>query len=214
MDKESQVSNVPTPATEKDKQPQSGLNRRTLLRVGGGAAPVLLSLASSPVSATTACTVASSFVSVATFKSRNPHVTSIQCSAGGMMDANYWKLFIYNSNPVPAHLVVAVHALLGNTGSTYNANTLQHVLQLPQATGPIETTGELGTLQHLITLALHYNAGNLTSAGVFNLAYIQGIWANYKSNGNRYKLPASNIDWGDTELIAWLRFLMNPITLP
>jgi hypothetical protein len=211
MDKESQVSNVSKPTA--DLRPQSGLNRRTLLRAGGGAAPVLLSLASSPVSATTACTVASSFVSVATFKSRNPHVTTIQCTGGGTLDANYWK-GIANTSPVPAHLLVHVSALLGSTGGGMDGNTLQYVLQQHQATGPIETTGELGTLQHLITLALHYNAGNLTSAGVFNLAYIQGIWANYKSNGNRYKLPASNIDWGDVELIAWLRFLMNPITLP
>ncbi len=80
-------------------------------------------------------------------------------------------------------------------------------------TGTVQTTGELGTLQHLIAFALNLNAGFITTGGVFNLSYIQGIWANYKTNGNRYKLPASQIDWGDTEIIAWLRFLMYPIAL-
>ena len=49
----------------------SGVSRRhALLRAGSAAAPVLLTLASGPVGATGACTVASSYVSAATFKSR------------------------------------------------------------------------------------------------------------------------------------------------
>jgi hypothetical protein len=195
-----------------EQKPHLGVSRRALLRAGTGAAPVLLTLASSPVAATTTCTVASSFVSVATFKSRNPHATSIQCSK---FDANYWRATLANTMPTPAYFSGTVSDLLGSTGSTYNTHTLKQLFDLPSIGGTtVSTTGELGVLQHLASLALHYNAGYLVSAGVFNLAYIQGIWANYKSNGNRYRLPASNIDWGDSEVIAWLRFLMNPIVLP
>lgn len=192
---------------------RSGLNRRALLRAGAGASPVLLSLASGPVLASRpTCTVASSFVSVATFKSRNPHVTSIQCST---QSADYWRDQALHVTPTPAALMVTVAALLGSTSSSFNAQVVKDVMLAPlPTTGTVQTTGELGTLQHLIGLALNLNAGFLTTGGVFNLSYIQGIWANYKTNGNRYKLPASQIDWGDTEIIAWLRFLMYPIALP
>lgn len=188
------------------------LSRRSLLRAGAGATPVILSLASGPVAASTAaCTVASSFVSVATFKSRNPTAAGIQCST---QTADYWRDQAALVPP-PERMLVTVSALLGSTISGFNGQTLREVMRLPlPTTGTVVTSGELGTLQHLIALALNLNAGHITAAGVFNLSYIQGIWSNYKSNGNRYKLPASNIDWGDTEIIAWLRFLMYPITLP
>ena len=190
-----------------------GINRRALLRAGAGASPVLLSLASGPVlAARPACTVASSFVSVATFKSRNPHVTSIQCST---QTADYWRDQALNVTPTPAVLMVTVSTLLGATSSTYNTHVVKDVMLAPlPTTGTVQTTGELGTLQHLAALALSVSAGFVTTGGVFNLSYVQGIWANYKSNGNRYKLPASQIDWGDTEIIAWLRFLMYPIAFP
>jgi hypothetical protein len=189
-----------------------GLNRRALLRAGAGASPVLLSLASSPVLASRpTCTVASSFVSVATFKSRNPHVTSIQCST---QTADYWR-HQAAVVPTPAALTVTVASLLGSSSSTFNAQLVKDVMLAPlPTTGTVQTTGELGTLQHLLALALNINAGFITAGGVFNLSYVQGIWSNYKTNGNRYKLPASNIDWGDSEIIAWLRFLMYPVVLP
>ncbi len=80
--------------------PHPGLNRRALLRAGAGASPVLLSLAAGPVlAARPACTVASSFVSVATFRSRNPHVTSIQCST---QTADYWRDQALHVTPTPA----------------------------------------------------------------------------------------------------------------
>ena len=189
-----------------------GLNRRALLRAGAGASPVLLSLAAGPVLASRpTCTVASSFVSVATFKSRNPHVTSIQCST---QTADYWRDQALHATSTPAVLAVTVSALLGSTGSNFNAMSVKDVLLAPlPTTGTLQTTGELGTLQHLLALALNLNAGFITTGGVFNLSYIQGIWANYQTNGQRYKLPASQIDWGDTEIIAWLRFLMYPIAI-
>jgi hypothetical protein len=207
MDKETpQKGSEVNPAVQ--AKAAMGLKRRALLRAGAGAAPVLLSMASGPVAATgVTCTVASSFVSVATFKSRNPHVKSIACST---QTADYWKYAASHMSPTPPDLAGTVATLLGTTSSTYNAQTVQAVMLLHVPTGTVETTGEIGTVQHLLALALNLKAGNITAAGVFNLAYIQGIWANYKANGNRYKLPASNIDWGDTELTAWLRYLMYP----
>lgn len=191
-----------------------GLQRRALLRAGAGASPVLLSLASGPVSAAGMlggqCVVASSFVSVATFKSRNPSVTTVQCST---QNADFWRTEAGKPSP-PAALNATVSTLLGNTGSSYNSQTLKAVMLAPLPTsGTVQTTGELGTLQHLIAMVLNLNAGYVASPGAVNVAYLQALWINYKSNGNRYKLPASNIDWGDADIIAWLRFMMYPISI-
>jgi len=105
--------------------------------------------------------------------------------------------------------------LLGNTSSAYNAMLVKDVLLAPLPTsGTVQTTGELGTLQHLIALALNLNAGLITAGAGFDLAYLQTIWTNYKFNGNRYKKPGSQIDWGDTEIIAWARLLLGYTMLP
>ena len=194
----------------------SGLSRRALLRAGAGASPVLLTLASGPVGANPfanngTCTLASSFVSIATFKSRNPTATTLKCSS---QNADYWR-DLAGSNPTTPALNVTVATLLGNTSSTYNAMLVKDVLLAPLPTsGPVQTTGELGTLQHLIALALNLNAGFIIAGAGFDLAYVQTIWTNYKFNGNRYKKPGSQIDWGDTEIIAWSRLLLGYTLLP
>ena len=194
----------------------SGLSRRALLRAGAGASPVLLTLASGPVAANPfanngTCTLASSFVSVATFKSRNPNTTSLKCSS---QTADDWRTLATTAPATPS-LNVTVATLLGNTTSTYNGMLVKDVLLAPLPTsGSVQTTGELGTLQHLLALALSLNAGYITAGAGFDLPYIQTIWSNYKFNGNRYKKPGSDIDWGDTEIIAWARLLLGYNTLP
>lgn len=201
------------PAT---KAAHAGLSRRALLRAGAGASPVLLTLVSGPVAANPfgnhgACTLASSFVSVATFKSRNPTATTLDCAS---QNADYWR-DLAGSAPATPSLNVTVATLLGNTISSFNGMLVKDVLLAPLPTsGTVQTTGELGTLQHLIALALNLNAGFITAGAGFDLAYVQTIWTNYKFNGNRYKKPGSDIDWGDTELIAWARLLLGYTMLP
>ena len=117
--------------------------------------------------------------------------------------------------PATPVLNVTVATLLSNTTSTYNGMLVKDVMLAPLPTsGTVQTTGELGTLQHLLALALNLNAGFITAGAGFDLAYIQSIWSNYKFNGNRYKKPGSEIDWGDTELIAWARLLQGYNLLP
>ena len=194
----------------------SGMSRRALLRAGAGASPVLLTLASGPVAANPfanngTCTLASSFVSVATFKSRNPNATSLSCAS---QNADYWRN-LAGTAPATPSLNVTVATLLGNTTSTHNSMIVKDVMLAPLPTsGTVQTTGELGTLQHLLALALNLNAGFITAGAGFDMAYIQTIWSNYKFNGNRYQKPGSNIDWGDTELIAWARLLLGYNLLP
>lgn len=190
----------------------AGLSRRALLRAGAGASPVLLTLASGPVAANPfanngTCTLASSFVSVATFKSRNPNATTLKCSS---QNADFWRELAATAPATPA-LNVTVATLLGNTSSTYNAMLVKDVFL---ASGSVQTTGELGTLQHLIALALSLNAGYIVAGAGFDLVYLQSLWSNYKFNGNRYKTAGSQIDWGDDEIIAWARLLLGYTLLP
>ena len=210
-------SEIQAAAEAKPAGSSAGISRRKLLRASAGASPILLTLASGPVAANPfanngTCTLASSFVSVATFQSRNPGVTSIKCS---LQNADFWRAqavaVVPPAVPPVAALAVQVGTLLGGTSSSYNSLTLNDAFL--QSVG-VQTTGELGTLQHLMALALNLNAGFLTTTPGFDLAYLQSIWINYKANGNRYKKPGSEIDWGDAEIIAWARLLLGYTLLP
>ncbi len=179
------------------------LDRRALLRAGAGASPVLLTLASNPVAAANSCVVASSFVSVATFKSRNPTVTSINCATRTAED---WRNACMG-NPQLACAQPLVSAAFGATSSSYSARTLRQVLCDPAG---ILVGGELGVLQHLIALNLSITQGFMRmSSGNIGPAYLGSIWRNYKNNGNQYRLPSSTVSWSSTQLISWLRYQLN-----
>jgi len=167
-----------------------------------------MTLAAGPVAAQgITCVVASSFVSVATFKSRNPNVTDIRCAS---QNAEHWRTQAGLATPPPV-LNQTVATFLGTTDSQFNLTLLRDVML--NGSG-IQTAGEIGTLQHLVAMGLNLEAFLVPAPGSVNVAYLRGIWINYKANSNRYILPASNINWGDTELIAWLRYMMYPAALP
>lgn len=179
------------------------LDRRALLRAGAGASPVLLTLASNPVAAANSCVVASSFVSVATFKSRNPTVTSVNCATRTAED---WRNACMGNTQL-ACAKPLVSATFGATPSSYSNKTLSQVLC---DSAGISTSGELGVLQHLIALNLSVSQGFMRmSAGNVSPAYLGTIWRNYKNNGNQYKLPSSTITWSSSQLISWLRYQLN-----
>lgn len=188
-------------------------SRRALLRAGASSAPVLLTLASRPVAAADSCIVASSFVSVATFRSRNPATTSLQCSTRTAEDWSRLAQLPESGTTVakgdvrPQVLSQTVSQLLGPTTSSYNGMPLWQVLQ--NGSSGIVAAGELGVVQHLIAMALNV-MGGFAASGNVSVAYLQSVWSNYKSNLGYYRLPASGIDWDSTKVIAWLRLLMNP----
>jgi len=200
MDKKTTAAGVPEAVTGGSRV---RLDRRAMLRAGAGATPVLLTLASNPVSAANSCVVASSFVSVATFKSRNPTVTSVNCATRTAED---WRKACMG-NPQLACATPKVSATFGSTTSSYNGRTLREVLC--DASG-ISTGSELGVLQHLIAMNLSLTQGFMrTSAGNVSPAYLSSIWQNYKSNGNQYRMPNTNITWSSAQLVTWLRYQLN-----
>lgn len=183
------------------------LNRRALLRAGAAGSPVLLTLASGPVSATgsVSCMVASSFVSVATFMSRNPGKT-ISCST---KNCEYWRSQAA-VDPTPADLALTVGQLLSGTGSSYNGHIVKDVLLSGSA---IARSGALGVLQHCLSVALSLKGGHVPTPGVVNLSYIQGVWVSYNTNYPNYRSPAG-VMMTEAQLIDWLRVLMYPLTSP
>ncbi len=180
------------------------MDRRALLRAGAGASPVLLTLVTRPVVAGTTCTVASSFVSVATWRSHNPAAASPQCTTRTCED---W-LTDCSSSPRPSVLNGQVNSILGATFSGYNYAIIWQVLQ--NGGMGISQSGELGVLQHLLCLALNARSSTYMPApGGVTQAYVAAVWQNYKLHFNRYQ-PGSGIDWDSSQVIAWARMLMYP----
>lgn len=189
----------------------STMDRRALLRAGVASTPVLMTLASQPVAAATTCTVASSFVSGATFASRNPGATT-RCAS---TDCETWRNKAITDTTVKTDLMnTKVSSALGTTGSQYNASSLYTVLTTGTA---ISQTGELGVLQHLIALYLNIytNTANNPLSGspkanfIASTAYVAEVWQNFKANGDQYKLTGSGIAWDASKVVAWVRKLIS-----
>lgn len=196
--------NSPIPRDDAETAPVQRPDRRALLRAGAGSVPVVLSLASRPVRAGT-CTVASSFVSVATFQSRNAN-SSAQCAT---RSCESWRTECNTSGATYKSYMdsTKVDGLLGTCSptSTYSTWSLSKVMKTGTS---IDTTTELGVLQHLISLCMNVKSGNATTPGDVSQLYLGNVWKNYKSNGNRYVLSSSGINWDSSQLITWIRMLI------
>lgn len=205
------------PQGEQPPVARAGLDRRSLLRAGAAATPIIATLYSRPVAAA-GCTVASSFVSLATFASRNPGATTMQCSS---LTANDWNLRAreqlrgdpaqrapWATRQVSKYLGRSPGPLRGLDSMNPEGYTIAQVMALD-----ITTSGELGVVQHILALCLSIENGAVTMAGGVNVPYLREVWANYKSNGSSYRMVAANLNWSEGELISWLRMLQYPIAV-
>jgi hypothetical protein len=203
----------PTPPDVQTAALQAGTqvsrSRRQLLRAGAASAPVLLTLASNPVAATGtgagACTVASSFVSVATFNSRNanagkPCMTTkcedirSNCANNATIKKNYQS--------------VTVKGVLGDCSPKSSLSDATIYSVFIDCNG-IETKTERGVLQHLLTLWINLDQGTLTGlANGLNKTYISDVWKAYKAGGDRYVKSTGKINWDSEQLVVWCRRLI------
>jgi len=204
---------------------RTGIDRRTLLRGGASAAPILLTLHSGPVAAAQACTVASSFVSAATFASRSPGTTYIKCTTKSAAD---WRVAAaascsgttptvapYDATnvqwPVWASVMVKDHLVA--TGSAYDNDYVGYTMKRDSS---LAAAGELAILQHILglTLTLQYDGSKITTAGApggeLTKAYLVGVWQQYRSTG-AYVMPAANVNWNAAGLLTWLKMLQYDI---
>ncbi|MBL8307600.1 MAG: hypothetical protein JNM33_12960 [Rubrivivax sp.] len=224
--KRAEVSPSAEKAVEAETLSRKQVGRRTLLRAGAGAAPVLLALRSGPVGATgQSCVVASSFVSVTTFKSRNAAATTLQCTS---YNYDHWRGCVVNSNLCPgtdttywpAWTKKKISTQVGCTGTGYDNETVGAFLKNRALAG----TGKLAVLQRILALTLTIdNAGSLAPSGIqtagapggtLTKLYLQGVLSSYLGNaGGNYVVAASGINWPEATLIDWLQRLQNPIAI-
>jgi hypothetical protein len=212
----------PTQKPDPESQPSNrkGLDRRTLLRAGAAATPVIATLYSRPVAAAgMGCTLASAFVSLATFASRNPGAATMQCSAMSATDWHARAQALASVAPAerPEWARLTVAAYLGRASSAFSGldSMLVESYQVWQVMGlgpQVATSGELGVLQHVLAMCLSIDFGgaSVRVGGGMNTPYLKEVWQNYKANG-RYRMAASNLNWTEAELIGWLRMLQYPI---
>ena len=208
----------PTPPSDGARVQGVSASRRALLRAGTAAAPVVLTLASGPVAATSSCVLASSFVSVAVYKSRNPTAQSVACStitvAQCVANAQAAKRIssagaVTWATPQMAAMVSAHFTV--TAGATALPN--RTVGDLFHA-GAV-TSGATGVLQRLVAL-------RIGAAASFPGSYAMMVWNRYHGNGGNLAslLNSSNIvggtpggGWDEARLLKWLDYSLNPIPL-
>lgn len=189
---------------------QAPVSRRSLLRAGAAATPVVLTFASGPVAATgTTCTVASSFISRQTFQSRNPSQAYVNCATKGVKEWFTECGAAYANSPYKKYLDQTVTVGMGaSTGTTWDASTCKDLLI--NAGSGIAASGQVAVLQHLMGLALSLDAALVPSPGALNKPYLQSIWTSYKNTGG-YKAPGVN--WDEATLLKFLLALQSPVSV-
>jgi len=181
------------------------MDRRGLLRLGAKAAPVMLTIVSGPVAANT-CLVASSFISMATFASRNPAAQTIGCTTPGVNES-FWRT---QAQDQTAHVglldqtVATYFGAAGGSGVNFNPMTVRSVLVVGPGTA---ISGPTGVLQHLLSLALSLDSGMVVNPGSLNKPIIAGMWLTFASSGG-YLVPNVGVTWTDLQIIQWARLNM------
>ncbi len=185
-----------------------GQRRRAFLKLGPAAAPVLLTIHSSPVSATlsTSCVKASGFISAATFKSRNPTANYIQCTGNGL---TFWRneCALGTTSGYKATLDQTVGLFLYGSGyaaSTYNDRTVRSVITENPASTPL-----IAVLQRVLAMSLSVQFSMAPVAGDFTKVYLRGVWEDLL-NGGTYNPVGSGINWDAATTATWLDRLMTP----
>ncbi len=172
--------------------------RRALLRMGAGASPVLLTLASGPAAAQ-ACIVASVYMSADTFASRFQG-QNLQCGspltpaarAGSRGTAPTGEYLLADGVTVKKVKDVLDDVTANPTAAAYSNDTVFN-----QFAGWSPYPSNTGVLQLLLTLQM---AGNPGLPG----DYAKNIWQNYAGTNSFVKYTATGIDWGTYDLFNYL----------
>ncbi|WP_029000215.1 hypothetical protein [Azohydromonas australica] len=152
-----------------------------LRRSLGTAAPVVLTLSNMPVAAGQ-CISASSFVSSATFQSRQARPVSEPCMglspAEWVQQLPYWPGGLLPSRKF--HQEFSTHTLSADFGN--QSVTLLEVLNAP---GTIEA--------HVVAALLNAHRGQM-SQPFDSPSGVVAIWSNIRANGGFYKSPTASAD--------------------
>jgi hypothetical protein len=199
---------------EQARRPADINRRRLLLRGGAASAPVLLGLASQPVSATglVGCTKASGFVSMNTFASQQNVKTSdmryAQCTSNGL---GFWNTQAIgwngakSSHAYRVQLAKRIDAFFG-LGSCTNGTTLVGDM----LRGAVQNSGATGVLQRLLALGCSVAYTMVPNSGNIDATYLGSIWTNFNANGLTYRTGVANESMDAAQLIVWLNVLTTP----
>jgi hypothetical protein len=179
---------------------EAGQSRRALLRMGAGASPILLTLASGPAAAQ-ACIVASVYMSADTFASRFQGQT-LQCGAP-LTPAN--RVSGRGTLPPAGDYAKLVSEVLGPvtsnpTAAAYSGATVYDIYD-----SLYDHPSDKGILQLLLTLQLAGNPG-------LPADYAKGVWQNYAGTNAFARYTATGISWYTIEVFAYLKRIVDPST--
>jgi hypothetical protein len=188
------------------------VSRRRLLRAGASATPVLMTLVSGPVSATTSgCMVASSFVSVATFKSRNP-TSTVNCST---YNCEHWQDRSGGSshhqgshcgnNPLDDK--VCSNSWMGSPSGCSSYHNYSNLMLCDVMGQTIVTSGQTGVLQHLVAMTLNCTQGGMPAPNGISQTYLKNVWSSYCAT-RTFAVPGAGVVWNEGQIITWLRSMM------
>lgn len=194
MEHDASPEGTPEQALAADRT--SAVSRRSLLRAGVGAAPVVLTLASRPVSAGV-CQTASAITSAG---SPNRVVASVSsCSGSGpnTLQASWTSTRTAATSSTPSSkFVVSV----GSTNVKDTNATLLDVLKDPgkKVSGNAE---QLALARNLVAAYANYLSG-ATDPQVLSLDTIQRAWTT--GWGSQFVVAGTTTKWGPADLNAWL----------
>jgi hypothetical protein len=160
------------------------LGRRRLLRGGLGAAPVIMTLVSGPVSAGL-CTTGSAYGSM------NPSGTRRTATCGGhspsvwtATDDSYWPC---DSNAL--------------FGSYFSPGLAAGDVKLKKVVDP--SKGYDAVARNCVAALLNACCGPpLTPSSILSVAKIKEIWSSYATKG--YFEPTAGIQWNSAKIVDWM----------
>ena len=181
-----------------------GASRRALLRGGAAAAPLVLTVVSNPVMATSgACTNVSSFASV---NMSRPDVMS-SCANGKKPS---WWLRPQNGRHWPDEYPKSTlfNAALGASGPCDASHTLEQVLAYS------DTTGNRGVAKHMAAALLN-SAKGYVPGNIMTTTSVRALWVQFVAGPYRFS-PTPGVTWyadssspaGPGGMTAWLQSTM------
>jgi hypothetical protein len=160
------------------------LGRRRLLRGGLSAAPVIMTLASGPVSAGL-CRTGSAYGSM------NPSGTRRTTTCGGH-SPSVWNTTNHNHWPIDANALFSHYFSPGLNGNNVK---LKKVIDPSNGYDPVA--------RNCVAALLNACSGPpLTPSSILGVAKAQEIWSSYARNG--YFEPTAGIRWNSAKIVDWM----------
>jgi hypothetical protein len=162
----------------------AALGRRRLLRGGLSAAPVIMTLASGPVSAGL-CRTGSAYGSL------NPSGRRTSVTCGGR-SPSVWATTNHSHWPLDANALFSDYF---NPGLTGNNVKLKRVVDPSNGYDPVA--------RNCVAALLNASSGPpLTPSSILSLAKAKEIWSSYATRG--YFEPTAGIRWDSAKIVDWM----------